>query len=319
MRFSEAFKELQFGRGKRFALSGEEAYLKDYFIDQAKKLNSNMEFFSYSLPEDESEVTEVLGSDSVFGDRFILLRDFDKSKKLIDQVKTFSGLLIIVLTEDVNLKSSAMTNLLGHCTHVQCSKMSSYGSDYPTWLISKANQKKYLFVDDAEALLFKKIGPDMHELSTSLEKLMIYKEESKAITPDDVEKVIGTTLSHSTYDLLDNLLRKDVKKALQCFESYAQRGEDLGELVWFLGHYFEKMCRLILLHEGKTSPEGMADITGLPVFLIKTRYLPRVVSLGRDRLMKQFDLLCSIEVGMRSFTGDPRILIERFIFSFDSL
>jgi DNA polymerase III delta subunit len=317
MKYRDALKELQYDRSQKFVLTGEEAYLKEHFINAAKQKHADVDHFCF-FPGDEEEIKDILSSSSLFGDRLVLLRNYDEMKDFSELVKKFEGLLIVVLSDEANLKLAKATKIIGCCTHAQCSKMGEFGRDYPTWIVSKAEEKKFLFLDGAEDTLYKMVGPDMFDLSQEIFKLMLYKDATKTITPEDVEKVVGRMASYSMYDLLDNLLRKDVKKALVCFDSYAQNNDSFGELIWFLGHYLEKMYRIILMSEKKISPESMADILHIPTFIIKTKYIPRCISFGKAKLLECMERLCAVEVSSRTFQSEERILIENYIFSFGS-
>ena len=72
----------------------------------------------------------------------------------------------------------------------------------------------------------------------------------------------------------------------------------------------------MLFRSKKILPESMADILHLPVFLIKTRYLPRCIGIGKSKIVEAMESLCAVEVSLRTFQSEPRILIENFIFSF---
>ena len=177
MKFNEAIKELQYRRGKRYVLTGDETYLKEVFIGTAKKLypDSTLVFF----PEDSEEMKRAFHSDLFEAERLIVVRHFEEVKTdLKDLLREYSGALILAVSEEVNIKTGSVTESFGFCTPVSCGKMSEYGPDYPAWLASKASENGYLFVEDAENNLYRRVGSDMLTLSFELEKLMIFKKET---------------------------------------------------------------------------------------------------------------------------------------------
>lgn len=315
MRYTEAIKELQFKRKKKFLLTGNESYLKDLFIKYLISLNSGSIIFSY-YPGDEDELKSALFSYSLFEEnRVIILHYFDEMKVsgLKDQINRYEDYLAVVVSDGA--KNSSFSDIIESCTQVQCLKMSEFSQDYPSWLISKASEYEFSFVDGAEDLFFKKIGPDMYMLYLELEKIMLYKGQEKIITPDDVNKVISFSESVSTYDILDNLLRKDVSKALKNFQLYIKHSDDFDGLVYFLGHYFEKLYRMIKMHSDKMSVESIASILNLSPYSVKTKYLPKAILLGFDRLSEILEQIVSLEVALRT-SSIKEILINKFIFSF---
>ena len=62
-------------------------------------------------------------------------------------------------------------------------------------------------------------------LSKELEKLMIFKDQSKSITSEDINKVVSFSAVGSTYDILDNLLKKDVVKTMEAFDLYLKNNQ----------------------------------------------------------------------------------------------
>jgi DNA polymerase III delta subunit len=314
-RYTETLKELQFKREKRFVLFGEETYLKDSFIAAAQSINPSI--FSY-YPGEEEEAKSALCSINLFEEnQTIILQYFDEMKPVgfKEIIPKFEGLLIIVLSDKANIKIKALTEIIGLCTPVKCGKMSEYGPEYPAWLVSKATERGYVFIDDSENALFKKVGPDMALLSKELEKLMIFKEHSKSITVDDIDKITSFSVVGSTYKILDLLLKRDIPKVLESFDLYLKNSDDIGGLLFFLGHYFEKLYRMVLMAGNGISADGIASILNISPYLIKSNYLPRALSLGRVQLARCIANIVELETSLRT-SSLKQTLIDKFIFSF---
>lgn len=315
MRYNEALRELQFKRSNRFILYGEESYLKDSFIKAARTLNTSV--FDY-YPGDEGEAKSSLFSINLFDeDQTIVLHYFDemKTEGFKEAIPKYNGLLVISLSEDVNIKTKAMTGVIGLCTPVVCAKMSVYGPEYTSWLITKAAEQGFTFVDGSEDLLYKKVGPNMLLLSKELEKLMIFKTPSKSITVDDVEKAVGFSAEGSAFEILELLLKRDVVKVLKALDLYLKTSDDIEGLLFFLGNYFEKLYRMVLMNNSGVSVEGIASILNINPFLIRSKYLPRALSLGKERLAQCLSNIVELEAGLRN-SSIKNILIDKFIFSF---
>jgi DNA polymerase III delta subunit len=319
MKFPEAIRELQYNRQNKFILSGSESFLQYQFIQTCQCLHPDVEKFIFG-PGDEENLKQLLYSESLFGNRLVIIKNVQdlKIKNLPDLIKNFDGgyLFLINSSEDGRNPSSALTSV---CTSVVCNKMPEYGPDYPSWISSRAAEEGYTFLQDAEYDLYHKVGADLFTLAHELKKLQIYKEATKQILPEDVRMVVSTTAQSSTYEILDFLLKGDIKQLLNKTNNYLQNSGDEGpgELVWFLGHYIEKMYKILLLNEEKMSPDDIGAILNIPGFLIKTRYLPRVLNLGKVRLAKYLSRLSSLDSKIKLFP-DKKIPIFSFIFSLNS-
>lgn len=317
MRYNEAFKELQYKRQKRFILTGEESYLKDSFINAMISLNGDSNVFKY-YPGDEDEAKSTLYSSTLFGeDQIVVLHYYDemKSTGFKKIIQKYSGYLVVELSADANLKNASLIEVAGLCIHVQCSKMSEYGPEYPSWLVSKASEKNFSFINDAETFLYKKVGPDMLSLSIELEKLMVYKSAVREITPEDIEKVTSFSAITTPFDILDSLLKKDIPGALKSFEQYMLNSDSIDGLIFFFGQYFEKLYKILLMYVDKISVDGIASIVGMPAYIVRSNYLPRAIELGPNRLSQVLNQIVMMEVSSR-VSGLKRNIITSFIFSF---
>jgi DNA polymerase-3 subunit delta len=194
--------------------------------------------------------------------------------------------------------------------------MREYGTDYPLWISSKISDGGYTKREGVESAIFSKVGPDMFSLSNELSKLFIFKSETKDISLDDVNSVVSLTATKSSFDILDCLLKKDIAGALHCLESYSRIQDNYIELVSFLSHYMEKVYRILLLRDNKMTPEDIADIIGLPRYILKTKYLPKAVILGKSFVSNKMDQLCKLDAQLRKFKGNKKIIVENFILKF---
>jgi DNA polymerase III delta subunit len=316
MRYNEAIKELQFKREKHFILFGEEVYLKDSFITLAKTMNTSV--LDY-YPGEEVDARSSLYSINLFEEsQLIILHYFDEMKTagFKEIIPKYDGLLIVVLSDKANIKLKALTEIIGLCSPVKCGKMSEWGPDYPAWLVSKAAERGYVFIDDSDTVLFKRVGPDMATLSKELEKLMVFKEYSKSITIDDVQKIVSFSAVGSTYEILDLLLKRNIVKALEAFDLYLKNSDDIDGLVFFLGHYFEKLYRMVLMANNGISADGIASILNINPYIIKSNYLPRALSFGKTKLAQCLENIVALETGLRT-SSMKQNLINKFIFSFN--
>ena len=316
MRYSEALKELQFKREKRFVLFGDEVYLKDSFIILAKTLNSSV--LNY-YPGEEVEALSALYTINLFEEsQLIILHYFDEMKMtgFKEVIPKYDGFLIIVLSDKANTKLKSLTEIFGLCSPVKCGKMSEWGPEYPAWLVSKATEKGYVFIDGAEDLLYLRVGSDMTLLSKELEKLIIFKGNSKSILVEDIKKTVSFSAEGSTYEILDLLLKGNIAKTLEAFELYLKNSDDIDGLLFFLGHYFEKLYRIVLMSEKGISADGIASILNINIFLIKSKYLPKALAFGKEKLARCIANIVDLETNLRT-SSLKNILINKFIFSFN--
>ena len=79
MKYKEALSYLLHKKSNKFALVGNEPYLKKHFIKIAEKVYHDFTL-SVLYPDDQSEAICLLLCDSLFDDNFIVINYFDKMK-----------------------------------------------------------------------------------------------------------------------------------------------------------------------------------------------------------------------------------------------
>ena len=320
MKFVEALKNLQHKRENKFVLSGNEPFLKDQFVSAAKKFHPSLVFFPF-YRDSETEAISALSSISLFeGDRMVVLYGADRMDKaaVAEAIKDFSeGVAILVLTEAADGRTKAVSNLISSGTQVECNAMRTYGDDYPRWIAAMCSEAGYELRDGAEAIIYALVGPSMYALYHEMQKLFVYKSESKIILPEDARKVVSHRFSNSAYDILDNILNRDTAATLRAFSSYCREHDSLVELTAFLGSYFEKLYRLAALRETGMPANSIGDIVDIPKFLIRTKYLPKVATLGRAWISDCMAQVVDLDVGIRLHKA-KRTVVERFLMSVSS-
>ena len=169
MRYNDALKEVQYDKIKKFALIGEELYLKEQFERYLISRHQEATILSY-YPGDELEIKNSLYTESIFDDRIIVLRYLDqmKNKDFPNLIKDYDGYLLIILSETANVKTPVLSSILSNATPVLCNKMSEYGSEYSSWISSHGSEKGYTFVDSSEEYLYQRVGPDLTTILTEM-------------------------------------------------------------------------------------------------------------------------------------------------------
>lgn len=317
MNYQNAVSSLRFKKETKFALVGKERYLKSSFIKTADEVYPDCTLCSL-YPDDQEEALGLLESEDLFGAKLFVFHSFDEMKmEAFDRaVKDYDGNLILVISEKSRLKSRAITSILSNVTVVECKKLRDYGMDYPLWIRNNITEAGFTAPDSIDLQIFLRVGPNMSVLAHELEKLFIVKSEEKAITAEDVEKIVSLTAVSTAFELFESLLKRNVCKALECFYSYSRNHDNFIEIVSFLGSYLEKMYRMLLFKEKKFASDDIADIINIPRFLMKTRYMPRAQAFGKYKIAEKIDSICNLNVQLRLFKGDKKILMERFILGF---
>jgi len=315
MKYNEAVQALDYGREKKFSLVGDEPYLKNRFVSRVRSICKEEVFELW--PDGVEDAVGAL-SGGLFGDGgSVILHHIDEMdmERLAKALPESSRMVVAVFQEDCNLKARSASTFIGKTSTVECNRLREYGDEYAAWVSTRISSAGYIADDGVVQAVCSKVGTDLSTLDSELRKLFILKLETKHIEVSDVDKSVSRTSTRTAYDILDGLIKGDVPAALACFDAHPSSDGCL-EVVAFLFAYMEKMYRMLLLRDRKHSVDAIADILGMSKFLVGSKYLPKALTLGKSFFIKRLNQLGELDLGIRSFKGEKRVLIERFMYSF---
>ena len=315
MKFPDALREMKLRRQTKFSLVGEEGYLKEHFINNVRSTYFESEW-SVFYPGEEQDALSMLYSGNFFAARVVVLRHFNKMKavdQFLDHIRNWDDVLILVFKEPLGT-SRAVTTVLSDTCRVDCPKL--YRPGVLRWIANVVASKRYVLEEGAADLLIQRAGLDLFALHNELSKLFILKEESKSILVSDIRGLVGQRALGTSYDVFDALMAQDIPKAVVSFDQYCRGGNNVTEIISFMGSYLEKMYKVVMLRQAGSRVQEISESVGISKYYLSTKYLMNALRLGESGIAAMYRDVCSLSVKTRLFKGDPRILFERFILTF---
>lgn len=228
---------------------GEEDFLKEQSIEKLKSefLDSQTKDLNYSVfyAKDRNfnlkEMLDALNTMPFLSKkRLVILKDADSvpasGKESIlfylQNPKESSAFVIedpsVVIKGEFLLKLSKQTQL------VYYRRLTDSGID--AWLIKKAGQSGKKISSEAIKAIKENLPNNLRIFSSNMDNIILYIGKRPLITRQDVEKVTGISPSHTAFDLIASIEKKDVKKSLRIFFSLKKdrkkETELLGLLAW---------------------------------------------------------------------------------------
>ncbi|MBX9579714.1 MAG: DNA polymerase III subunit delta [Gemmataceae bacterium] len=168
---------------------------------------------------------------------------------------------------------------------------------------------------DAAGLLVDLVGPAMGLLAQELEKLAVAVGDKPAITPDDVDRLVGRSKEADVFRILDAIGDGKPREALGLLGAAFADGEDPMGVFARLGSQLRKLAAVGRgLNDGL--PLGPAlDAAKVPSWPKARQAAERQVRwLGRRRLDKLSEWLLELDLGLKG--GNPlpeRVQVERLV------
>lgn len=166
---------------------------------------------------------------------------------------------------------------------------------------------------DAAGWLTELAGPEMGVLDQELAKLSVYVGDAKAITRDDVDRLVGRGRNAETFAIFETIAAGRPADALALLERLIDQGEDplalLGAFSWQLRQLGQVNS---YLRSGLTPVAAMDRADVKPFTRGRVDALLR--HLGRRRLDRLYDWLLEADLGMKGSSQlPPRVLLERLV------
>ncbi|MBU1006248.1 MAG: DNA polymerase III subunit delta [Candidatus Omnitrophica bacterium] len=228
---------------------GEEDFLKEEAVEKLKSvfLDASAKDFNYSVFYGKDKDLDFRGMMDnlntvpflskkrlvVLKDADSLLAAFKESVLLYLQNPKASSIFVIgspapKIKEGFLLKASKLAHL------VYYNRL--YGSGLDAWITNKAGASGKKIAIDAINAIKEALPNDLMVLSSSMDSIILYTGARDLITKRDVENIAGSSPSHTAFDLMGSIVKRDAGKALKIFSSLKRdkkkETELLGLLAW---------------------------------------------------------------------------------------
>lgn len=235
-----------------YLLAGEEIYLKqktiELIIQKWKKTSSGRSLAIFDLKE--TELNEVLDTAETYPffspPRLVIAKNFqeDKNKKgqerLLNYLRNPAPFTCLVLVgEKINKNGLIYQHVaeVGECVEFY----HPFPQQLPFWVSQLAKERGKSISPGASRLLIEKIGGNLQELNSEIEKISLYLGERKKIERQDIEEVSGEVKVNTVFELCTYLTEKKITAVLLTLKKLAQTGEEPLRILFLLTNQLRKI------------------------------------------------------------------------------
>lgn len=181
------------------------------------------------------EITDTLNTVSFFGNRrYVVVRNLQKIstkefKKFQPYIANPSPNSVFLMSYTGILKKEMKESAKGLKTIC----LDIRENDLPVWIKEKIRQKGITIKDDAVGYLIGVVGNDIGLLSSEVEKLASFGNET--ITISDIKEIIEGSRDYSVFDLTNALREKNIEKVFRIYRMLSETTEPynlLGAINW---------------------------------------------------------------------------------------
>ena len=312
-------------KGGAYLLYGKEGFLKREFVQKLradlfpKKQNLDMGFRRFEAPADSlGAVIDFLGSPSFFSTKKLAVfsgiesLDSEDKERLLDYTSQFPSetVLVLVSEESSVKKDSFLRRLAEKAKPVPCHL--PFDKDLPQWVEGRARKTGKTLARDATVLLIERVGKDAAMLHSAIEQLAVYTHKETRIALKDAEALLGRSVQADVFGLIDALLEKKIRSALEILEALLKEGARIYEIVGAFSAQLERLGRIrALMEEGFPRDTIAGELRLHPFFADKIMKQAEKIPKVRLKLMLRNLLHCD-EAVKTGKLGD-RLALQHFV------
>jgi DNA polymerase-3 subunit delta len=164
----------------------------------------------------------------------------------------------------------------------------------------------------ASDLLSFLVGNNLQELSSQLEKLVVFIGNRPRITLEDVRAIASSSKAFTVFELARYLCIKDLYNALKSLDTLFRNGEETPMMIGALSRHFRQLWRVREMLDHKAIKPDIGREVGInPYFL--DDIITQAKNFRRDELRNIFSELYRCDLASKTGGGQPYMLIHGLV------
>jgi len=156
------------------------------------------------------------------------------------------------------------------------------------------------------------IGNNLQELSSQIEKLVVFAGSRPRITLEDVRAVASSSKAFTVFELARYLCTRDLHNALISLDTLFRNGEETPMMIGALSRHFRQLWRVREMLDRKESKSDISREVGInPYFL--DDMITQARNFGRGELKTIFTELYRCDLASKTGGGQPYTLMHGLV------
>lgn len=157
-----------------------------------------------------------------------------------------------------------------------------------------------------------RVGKNLHNVKNELNKLMMFKLETKEISNSDVDKIVVKSIDEEIFALTDAVIAKNTKLALSLLDNFLKKDYEEIQIIILLASQFRFLFQVKrLLNKGKSEGE-IAQILEVNPYRVKFS-VKKLYSYTEGMLLDYIQKLAKIDHDIKLGLMNKRLALELFI------
>lgn len=157
-----------------------------------------------------------------------------------------------------------------------------------------------------------KVGKNLYNAKNELNKLMMYKLDTKSITNNDIDKITIRSIEEEIFALTDAVILKNTSKALNLLDEFLKKDYEEIQIIMLLASQFRFLFQVKrLLNKGKSEGE-IARILEVNPYRVKFT-VKKLYSYTEGMLLDYISKLAKMDHDIKLGLVNKRLALELFV------
>lgn len=247
--------------------------------------------------------------------RIVRIRDFAKIRDTDEEIiirylqRPADSTVMIFVAEDLDKRKKLTRSLLATCTVVEFPAVKD--AEAKAWARTRLKELKTTADERVLTEILRLVGTNLQTLSSELDKLAAAAVDTRQITMELVEGLIDRSRELSNFDLGDQLIAGDRKRALETLHSLLEDNVAPVMLLGLIaGNYHRLALAKELLQRGKRE-EVKRLIFGPPSK--RDAFMNTLQRSNSAKIARGIKLIADADLAIKTSQATPRLQLEMLV------
>ena len=318
----KSIREKQFN--KFYLFTGDEEHLKDHYANliATSVLNSTNDTFNYMKMFSDVNydlLVNFVFSPPVFCDKKVLIikncRIFKSVKENEKQIwvdifeNAPDDIIFIFLENEFDKKTTLYKKINSVAKTTEFNHLKD--NELENWVKKGVSTYGMRIEDNAARLLIVMCSNYMKLLKNEISKLYSYKKDEGIITENDVKISVGKTVENRVFEMIDNISKGNIKKALEMFYDLKTLNEPPERILSNISNEFLRLRIAKLLYD-KYDKNYIAKELKLPPYFAGG-YIEKAKNMSVEKINEMVLLCQQTDYFIKNSIKDKWVAIENIL------
>lgn len=234
--------------------------------------------------------------------------NIEELEKYIEKYNPNNYCILVAYTEKVDTRKKIYKLLKSKAKIIEQVKIDD---DYLINYVKEELKREQYKIEDINYFL-NKVGKNLNNVKNELNKLMMYKLETKNIKNEDIDKIVVKSMEEEIFALTDAVIAKNTGVSLNLLEEFLKKDYEEIQLIMLLASQFRFLFQVKrLLNKGKSEAE-IAKILEVNPYRVKFT-VKKLYAYTEGMLLDYIQKLAKMDHDIKLGLMNKRLALELFI------